>query len=341
MTPRFAAGDVVAIASAALGAVVDEVEHLAVGWGNENWRVVTAPGDAFVLKLGPPESAGKWQATRGSYAIAAGQGVPVPELIHFDPACAAAGGWVVRILRWIDGADPATVLSTPGAVERFFTVLGAAMRSLHEHPVDAFTSRLDGSAPSFRRWDAYVAHRWSQVSARLERSGAFDGGEIAALGEEVAERAAAVADVASPALCHRDLHLGNLLATADGDLAAILDFDGAEAWDPAIDVVKLRWLVFPRHPGSAGYFSAGYGETPPRWDERVRLVELLELTNTVANAVLTGDGAFERSARHRLAEVRSGEREEGDERAAAGVHDEGLRNSAQRERGVPRRTLSD
>ena len=113
-----------------------------------------------------------------------------------------------------------------------------------------------------------------------------------------------MAGVVTPALCHRDLHLGNVLATPDGHLAAVLDFDGAEAWDPAIDVVKLRWLVFPDHEGAADAFARGYGPFPPRWDERVRLVELLELTNTVANAVADGDEAFERSARARLAAVR-------------------------------------
>jgi hypothetical protein len=41
------------------------------------------------------------------------------------------------------------------------------------------------------------------------------------------------------------------------------------------------------------------------WDERVHLVELLELTNAVANAVITNDEPFEASARSRLAVVRT------------------------------------
>jgi aminoglycoside phosphotransferase (APT) family kinase protein len=303
--PRFEAAVVEAVAADALGAGVAWARHLAVGWGNENWRVRTVTGDDFVLKLGPPESGPKWQATRGAYAVAAARGVPVNELVHFDPSCAAAGGWVVRILRWVDGVEPAPVLSDPAHCRRFFTSLGVAVRSLHEHPVDGFCSRLDGSKPSFGRWDDYVAFRWSEVRARVEAAAAFGEAEISDLERELAESAAAVADVVRPALCHRDLHLGNLLATPDGGLAAVLDFDGAEAWDPAIDVVKLRWLVFPHQPGAAEAFAAGYGEPPARWDERVRLVDVLELTNTVANAVATQDESFERSARQRLAEVRS------------------------------------
>jgi aminoglycoside phosphotransferase (APT) family kinase protein len=291
---------VAAVAEAALAVDVQRADHLPVGWGNENWRVEAGGGERFVVKLGPPESAPKWQATRNAYAIAAAQDVPVPELLHFDPACAVAGGWVVRILRWIDGEAPAS-----GAIgAAFFRELGAAVRRLHDHAVDAFSSRLDGSAPSFARWDGYVAHRWPQVRARLEVTQAFDRAQIDELEREITAGAVAVADAARPALCHRDLHLGNLLATEDGHLAAILDFDGAEAWDPAIDVVKLRWLVFPYHPGAAEAYAEGYGVTPPKWHERIHLVELLELTNTVANAIATTDRAFEQSARRRLADVR-------------------------------------
>jgi aminoglycoside phosphotransferase (APT) family kinase protein len=43
-----------------------------------------------------------------------------------------------------------------------------------------------------------------------------------------------------PTLVHRDLNLDNLLADEDGNLAAILDFDQAEAWEPMADRLKLE-----------------------------------------------------------------------------------------------------
>ena len=303
--PRFDAATVRAIAADALGADIEHAVHVPVGWGNENWRVETADRrDRFVVKLGPPGSAAKWAATRIAYGVAAERGLPVPELLHADAAGERAGGWVVRILRWIDAHPPEAVLTSNDARARFFTEVGAAVRALHGHPVDAFSSRLDGSAPTFERWDGYVAFRWEQVRARAAAARAFEPQELDALERELTELAQAVADSAEPALCHRDLHLGNLLATDDAHLAAVLDFDGAEAWDPAIEVVKLRWLVFPDHPGADEHFAAGYGGWPPQWDERVRLAEVLELSNVVANAVANGERAFERSARRRLAEVR-------------------------------------
>jgi Ser/Thr protein kinase RdoA (MazF antagonist) len=293
---------VAAIASAALGVDVVRAVHLAVGWGNENWRAAAADGTEYVVKFGPPESGPKWAATARAYAIGASQGVPVPELLSFDPSCASAGGWVVRVLRWVDGRQPERPTAS------FFAEVGRAVRALHDAPVvDAFSSRLDGSAPSFARWDDYIAYRLPSVVARCRSCDAFAPGDLDALVAEIESVASVVAGDAMAALCHRDLYLGNLLSAdaSDEHLAAILDFDGAEAWDPPIDVVKLRWLVEPDHPGAVEAFLDGYGAPrSARWDERVRLAELLELTNAVANAVLTKDPTFERSARDRLAEVR-------------------------------------
>jgi hypothetical protein len=69
--------------------------------------------------------------------------------VHIDTARDLAGGSVVRILTWVDGHHPADVLDRPERVERFFTDLGSALRDLHADKQDAFSSRLDGSAPRF------------------------------------------------------------------------------------------------------------------------------------------------------------------------------------------------
>src|SRR6478672_2083759 len=105
------------------------------------------------------------------------------------------------------------------------------MRTLHDAPVvDGFSSRLDGSAPTFDRWDDYLAHRMVGVVERCRSCHAFADDDLAALVAEIEATANAVAAHATPALCHRDLYLGNLLSTdpTDDHLAAVLDFDGAE-----------------------------------------------------------------------------------------------------------------
>lgn len=298
---RFTATRVRNVVADALGAPPDVVEHLPMGWGNENWRVESR-GERLVLKLGPPESAAKWAATHDVYRLGRQAALPVPELVYFDAGSEIAGGWIVRIFTWMEGTRPDAVLTDAGRIARFFTDLATAARALHALPVDAFSSRLDGSAPSFDRWADYVEWRLPQVLDRVRATSSFAEPDARTLARLIQEVAAEVSPYASPSICHRDLHLDNLLATPDGRVAALLDFDGAEAWDAAIDVVKLRWLVFPSYPGAEPAFVESYGH-PLRWSERVRLAELLALLNAVPNAIASGDSDFELLARTRLREV--------------------------------------
>jgi aminoglycoside phosphotransferase (APT) family kinase protein len=254
------------------------------------------------LKLGPPGSEAKWGATRAVYRLARSAELPVPELVYFGAADEAVHGWTVRVLTWMEGASPEAVLGDARRSGRFFADLGAVLRGLHDLPTNGFSSRLDGSAPSFSLWSDYVRWRLPRVLDRVREVQAFPSSEATTIAETIESLANEVDPSARPSICHRDLYLDNVLATDDGRVAALLDFDGAEAWDPAIDVVKLRWLVFPRFPESELAFKDGYGEEP-MWDRRVLLAELLELLNAVPNAVKTGDADFEISARERLQTV--------------------------------------
>ena len=164
--PRLTERTVIAIAESALRCRIESAQHVPVGWGNENWRIVSDADDRFVVKFGPPEAAAKWSATRLAYQRAEELGVPAPRLLHFDEACAEAAGRVVRIFTWIDGLAPDLVLGDRGMSDRFFTSLGAALNILHAGALPAFSSRLDGSAPSFHRWDTYVAYRLPQIVER-------------------------------------------------------------------------------------------------------------------------------------------------------------------------------
>lgn len=95
MTAKFTVEQVRRIATSAIGAPVREVQHLPVGYGNENWRVATSSA-AFILKLGPPGSAAKWAATHDVYRLGRDAGLPLPELVHFE----AAGDAVARHATW-------------------------------------------------------------------------------------------------------------------------------------------------------------------------------------------------------------------------------------------------
>jgi aminoglycoside phosphotransferase (APT) family kinase protein len=184
---------------------------------------------------------------------------------------------------------------------RFFQQFGEAVARLHGVELPAFTSRIEGQAPKFDRWSDYLDYRWKSVRTR-----AVDAGMDDELVEQVHERllplARSIDPLAVPVLCHRDLHLDNLLCDPDANLVAILDFDSAEAWDCAGDFFKLRWLVFEPVPESESAFLAGYHRAIPphaEFERRIITVELIELVNGIANAA-SRDPAWAEAAGSRL-----------------------------------------
>lgn len=301
--PRF--GDVVAgICEAALSAAAVGAEHLPVGMGNENWRVDLADGQRTLVKFAPSDLTDKRSASLVAYDNAQQQGVPTPRVLHVERSCAAADGSFVQILSWIDGASPESLVRPGAPPTTFFSDLGRALRRLHGYGPATFSSRLDESAPVFDSWSDYVAHRLPAIRARLHRTNALPVGDAPHFVEQCSELAQHVDAVVSPAICHRDLHFNNLLAAADGSLAGIIDFDGAEVWDPAADFVKPRWILEHEHPDRYADLWKAYtsGDAEPRmWMERCRLVDLLELVNAIANARLDGDKPWEQKCRQRLA----------------------------------------
>jgi aminoglycoside phosphotransferase (APT) family kinase protein len=288
---------VAAVAEELLGGPVTNVRRIARGFGNENFQATTPDGDV-VVKVGLPDTdAGKWSASSRAQTMAADAGVPVPRMLAFTSPCAALGGRVVRIIEFVDGVHPQS-LADANAARTFFADLGAALGRLHSVQWNAFSSRLDGSKPEFATWLEYVEYRLPQIEER--GVGVFAAGEFAHIAAIVQEMAAAVSPVVAPALTHRDLYFDNLLVRRDGHLAAVLDWDAAEAWDPAVDLVKPRFQMFPVVPAaSVEAFWAAYPGLD-RLEERLLVVDLLEQANAVANARITGDSEYEHRCRRWL-----------------------------------------
>lgn len=286
-------------------AVIDAPTKIARGYGNENWKVPTDDGDLLV-KIARDLGQDKLAAAAVAHHRAASGGVPVPDLLRVDLAGEAFDGRPVRVLRFLAGSHPAEVLITDEAVRRFFTSLGRTLARLHRVPCEGFSSRV-GGATSFARWAEYVKYRVPQIAQRVAAVDGFGTLDPLALLDRARAVAAEVSPVVAPSIAHRDLYLDNLLAGPDGSLVAILDFDAAEAWDPAVDLVKLRWQVLPEYPPiAAEALLAGYtelDELPPQFERRVWVTELLELINVVANARAQGNQEFGDSALNRLETV--------------------------------------
>jgi serine/threonine protein kinase len=171
--------------------------------------------------------------------------LPVPNLVHFSGNELG----VVRVFEWIDGQHPTSLTGQPGKVRRFAAELATALAALHAIDMRGFSSRLDGSAPSFPRWRDYVDYRLGQIRERSAAKDALDESTLDRACEAIARLAAEVDDSVVPSLCHRDLHPNNLLVNAEGDLVAVLDWDMAEVWDAAGEWFKLEVMLFPVVPG--------------------------------------------------------------------------------------------
>jgi aminoglycoside phosphotransferase (APT) family kinase protein len=293
--------DVAPAAEALLGVRVTNLRRIERGFGNENWRATTPDGDV-VVKVGLADTdAAKWTASTRAQSLAAAAGVPVPNMLAFTPACDALGGRVVRIIEFVDGVHPEAVLADPAVARAFFADFGAVLGRLHAVPWHAFSSRLDGSAPEFATWAEYVEYRLPQIEAR--GADLLAPGEFAYIAAIVRETVAAVSAVVTPSLTHRDLYFDNLLVRPDGHLVAVLDWDGAEAWDPAIDLVKPRCQMFPvARADAVEAFWAAYPALE-RLEERLVVVDLLEQANAVANARIMGNQEYEHRCRRWLGQA--------------------------------------
>lgn len=259
-------------------------EHHPVGFGNENWKLQGSDGVRFVLKIGDTASEAKWNSSHIAYGLAAAAGLPVPELVHVG----RLDDHLVRIFTWIKGESAADVVAGSERSTRFLNSVGEAVRVLHTIDRDVFSSRLDGSAPAFSTWNAYIDHRLGQIRARCLTTNAVDLGLLDEIAAAATLLAASVDDCAQAVLCHRDLHADNLIVDDEGTLIGIVDWDAAESWDRAGDWFKLEFELLRAHPEGHDQLVDAYLQgdpTPEQWDQRKRLVHLIETLNILPNAI--------------------------------------------------------
>jgi len=280
-------GDVERLARSVLGSPDVRLLDAQHGYGNRSWRVVDTAGRGFVLKLGDPAVAPKWRSAHRALALVAEEGVPVPELVFDDHR----EGCLVRVFTWVEGANAKEAVLDEAQEARFAASLGQAAAGMHRVRVEGFSSRLDGSAPSFARWSDYLAHRLGQVRQRCEATDAVAPAVVERVAARLDRLAGLLDDVAEPVVCHRDLHPGNLILRPDGTIEGIIDWDMAEAWDRAGDWFKLEYEVVRTRPGLRDALVAAYldgAPEPDRWDERRAAVHLVETLNILPNAATQG-----------------------------------------------------
>lgn len=301
------AGSIERLARDVLGSTPVDVEHHPVGFGGENWKLRDDAGRRYVVKIGDWTNEAKWRSSHVAYELATAAGLPVPELVHQGELDAH----LVRIFTWIDGQSAMTVEpDDPARSAHLLGSVGEAVRTLHSIKRDGFSSRLDGSSPSFASWKDYIDYRLSQIRRRCEATAAVDTHVLNHACDVATALAAEVNDSAKPVLCHRDLHPGNLIVDDDGALVGMIDWDAAESWDRAGDWFKLEYELLRAHPDGEALLAVAYlgdDEVPQQWNERRRLVHIIETLNILPNAMLKGwTTDFAERARSHLDQLLSG-----------------------------------
>ena len=119
--------------------------------------------------------------------------------------------------------------------------IGRLLREFHRIPMEAFGyigPKGIWTAHSTNR--AYLTHQFERKLTQFkERGGAVDIAQKVAA--RVADREQLFDACGHAVLCHNDLHAGNLLATITAGavrLTGVMDFEGALAGDPLMDVAK-------------------------------------------------------------------------------------------------------
>jgi Ser/Thr protein kinase RdoA (MazF antagonist) len=274
-----------------LGYSVAGVARMHGGFGGDTWRVDSS-GGALVVKVAPASAErAKLLAATEAHRAAQAAGIPTPELVAASDDVPEFPGRLVRCYRWLDGVHPAA--SSPALADDLGRVLGR----LHAVTMPTFSSRWGQTGQP--TWAACVRWRIPQIRDRALRARAFEPAPLDDLLGVAASLADDVSATVQPSLTHRDLNPRNLLVDGDGRLTGILDFDGAEAWDPVVDLVRLRDGLIDG--AREGRFLAAYPHPLPLLAERLGVVEILQHVNGIANARLAGDDAFEERQRTSLA----------------------------------------
>ncbi|WP_257166583.1 phosphotransferase family protein [Bradyrhizobium sp. SRS-191] len=186
--------------------------------------------------------------------------VPAPRL-HLADATRELIGLHYVVMSWLDGdllGPLEQSLSQPQRRDAFRQV-GRLSRAFHDIAMDAFGYiGADGVSPAHTDNRSYLTYQFERKLAEWGRRGGQPD-----LAERIARHVAGRGDLfetcAGPVLCHNDLHPGNVLAQmADGAvrLTGVVDFEGALAGDPLMDVAKAIYYLSPEQRDA---FLDGYG----------------------------------------------------------------------------------
>ncbi len=156
-----------------------------------------------------------------------------------------------------------------------YVQIGRVLREFHRIPMNAFGYiGPDGIWTEHLTNHAYLSFQFDRkLKEFIDRGGAVSLAER--ISGCVARWAHLLNECARPVLCHNDLHAGNVLVEiAEGavQLTGVLDFEGALAGDPLMDVAKALYYLTDE---ARTALLEGYGDTGRRnWSQTLDFYHL-------------------------------------------------------------------
>jgi aminoglycoside phosphotransferase (APT) family kinase protein len=231
----------------------------------------------LVLKIYPDEL--HWKMQKEVTVIGLIQdrlSVSVPRILFADDSKRLLG-LNFTVMTKLEGAILGQLETTLAPAQRLsaYAQIGRLLREFHRISMEAF-----GYIGPMGIWTAhptnqvYLTHQFQRkLTEFTERGG--EASLAYKVAEHLADRAELLSACTHAVLCHNDLHAGNLLATVmDGSvgLTGVLDFEGALAGDPLMDVAKALYYLDAE---SRRALLLGYGAIDrDRWSQTLDLYHL-------------------------------------------------------------------
>jgi aminoglycoside phosphotransferase (APT) family kinase protein len=202
----------------------------------------------LVLKVYP--DALHWKMQKEVTVVGLVQGrlsVSVPRILLADDSKRLLG-LNLTLMTKLDGSILGQLETTLDSAQRLsaYAQIGQLLRGFHCISMEAF-----GYIGPNGIWTAhptnhdYLTHQLQRKLREFTERGG-DAGLAKRVATHFADRAELLSACTHAVLCHNDLHAGNLLATVSNSsllLTGVLDFEGALAGDPLMDVAKALYYL--------------------------------------------------------------------------------------------------
>lgn len=247
------------------------------GWsGDQKYRVVTASGETYLLRISPVERMERRKAEFTRMKQVAELGIPMCLPVEFG-VC-DEGVYVIQ--SWIDGVDAEEIIPTMSQTQQYGYGLdaGKILAKIHGLPAPS-------NAPDWEtRFNAKIDRK---IAMYADCSLKYENGE--AMLQYLAENRHLLKD-RPQSYQHGDYHIGNFMLTTDGVLT-VIDFDKDDFGDPWEEFNRIVWSA-----QAAPFFAAGMvdgyfdGDVPM---EFWKLLALYICSNTIGSlswAIPFGEG---------------------------------------------------